>query len=106
MAYIEIRPKRSSHANCDHGAIWEDGADGYMHQKDVRVGEVRRCQHGRVQVCYQIGYRSRYVVDVSTPLWRTLSRFWTPRLYREAVAALESTPPPAAVPSTLRKAWK
>lgn len=79
----------TSHADCDHGGNWEAGPDGMLHEKRSRVGNVRRCQHGRVQVCYQVGYRTPRMVDVATPLWRTLSRVWTPRLYREAVAALE-----------------
>ena len=95
---------RTSHAGCRTQAEWV-AVNGYMHEVPTTVGDVRRCEHRRIQVCYRIGYNAGgcYVFG---PLWRTLSRFWTPRLYREAVEALEATPPPAAVPSTLRKAWK
>lgn len=53
-----------------------------------RLGDVRRCPHGKLQVLTEIGPAAR-VAGPGTHWWRTLSPVFTPVLYRRARAALE-----------------
>lgn len=46
-----------------------------------RVGDVRRCEHGVIQ----IGYEVRGTIP---PYWRDLHWFWNPVRYRRAKRAL------------------
>lgn len=46
-----------------------------------RVGDVRRCEHGRIMMAYD-------VPGVVPPYWRTLHPIWTPVLHWRARRAL------------------
>jgi len=75
-----IRPAIQSHDEC-WKQDWPHSA--YAH----RLGDLRRCVHGRVQVLTEVGPNAR-VAGPGTHWWRTLSRIWDRRAYRLATAAL------------------
>ena len=52
-------------------------------------GDVRRCEHGKVQVLVQVPLTAR-VQGPGTNWWRTLSPFWDRNTYKAAVQALEA----------------
>jgi len=59
----------------------------------ARSGDVRRCEHGRVQLAYD--------VPGSIPAyWRDLSPVGNPILYRRAANALTRTTPPGSTGET------
>lgn len=69
-----ILTNRERHRRCqqpNHGP-WDEWGD---------VGDVRRCEHGRIQEAYEV----RGVVP---PYWMDLSPFWTPIRYWRARRAL------------------
>lgn len=72
------RPAIKPHTEC-----WRQE----WHSPMGRLGDVRRCIHGEVQVLTQISEHAR-IQGPGTHWWRTLSRFWNPVLYRRARAAL------------------
>lgn len=74
-----IRPAVPPHKEC-----WRQE----WHAPMGRLGDVRRCVHGHVQVLTRISERAR-VQGPGTHWWRTVSPTWNPILYRRAVRALE-----------------
>lgn len=77
-----IRPAVQPHTEC-----WRQAWPLSSHQQ--RLGNVRRCPHGKVQVLTET--TSRTMAGPGTHWWRDLSRFWNPRDYRRATAALGGT---------------
>lgn len=73
-----IRPAVTPHSKC-----WQQDWQWQHH----RLGDVRRCPHGKVQVLTEIGPAAR-VAGPGTHWWRTLSPVFTPFLFRRARAAL------------------
>ena len=73
-----IRSKTPSHTEC-----WRQE----WHSPMGRLGDVRRCVHGRVQVLTRISENAR-VQGPGTHWWRTLSPFWNPITYQRARKAL------------------
>jgi hypothetical protein len=53
-----------------------------------RPGDLRRCEHGRLQIRTEVGPGSRSM-GPGTDWWRDLSPIWTPILYRRAMKALK-----------------
>jgi hypothetical protein len=75
-----IRPAKAPHSEC-----WRlDWADPL----GTRIGDVRYCPHGRVQVRTKTSPQSR-MQGPGTDWWRTLSPFWNPALHRRAKEALD-----------------
>lgn len=74
-----IRPAIQPHKEC-----WRQE----WHSPMGRLGDVRRCIHGEVQVLTRVSEHAR-TQGPGTHWWRTLSRFWNPITYRQAVKALE-----------------
>lgn len=67
-----------------HSACWR------LDWKDplgTRVGDVRRCHHGHIQLRTQTSPRSR-LQGPGMDYWQTLSPIWNPVLYRRARKAL------------------
>lgn len=54
----------------------------------VSIGDVRRCEHGKVWRA--TGYKRESRFFLSLDEWESLSRWRNPVLYRRAVRALES----------------
>ena len=52
------------------------------------LGDVRRCEHGKVQILTAVGPNAR-VAGPGTHWWRDLSPFWDRKLHKEAVSALD-----------------
>lgn len=80
-AQPNLRPKNKPHSECwrlDHSEVFS--WLGFP-------GDVRRCQHGRIQIRTEIGPNAR-VAGPGTDWWRTLSRLRNPILYRRAKRAL------------------
>lgn len=75
-----IRPTTQSHDEC-----WRQDwpLSAYAH----RLGDVRRCVHGRFQILTEVGPNAR-VAGPGSHWWRTLSRFWNLVDYRRARRAL------------------
>lgn len=55
---------------------------------DSRVGDVRYCRHGEVQVRTRVGPNAN-VAGPGTDFWDTLSPVWNPILYRKARKTLD-----------------
>lgn len=51
-------------------------------------GDVRRCEHGIVQICTET--TSRHVAGPGTHWWRDLHPFWNWKTHQIAVAALNA----------------
>jgi hypothetical protein len=79
MSQPNIRPKQQPHSECWR-LDWKDPLG-------TRVGDVRRCEHGHVQLRAQTSPRSR-MQGPGMDYWRTLSPIWDPILYRRARRAL------------------
>lgn len=79
QAQPNIRPKTQPHSECWR-LDWKDPLGS-------RVGDVRLCPHGRVQVRTETSPRSR-LQGPGMDWWRTLSPIWNPLTYRRAVRAL------------------
>lgn len=75
-----IRATEPAHSEC-----WQQDWPRFPWQH--RLGDVRRCPHGKVQVLTEVGPSSR-VAGPGTHWWRTLHPLLTPVLYRRARAAL------------------
>ena len=73
-----ILPKVQPHSSCWRLDLEERG----------RVGDVRRCVHGKVQVRKQVGIDAP-VAGPGTDWWYTLHPFWDRSTYKRAVLALE-----------------
>ena len=74
-----IRPKVQQHSDCWR-LDWKDPLGTF-------VGDVRHCPHGQIQVRTATSPNSN-LQGPGMDWWRTLSKFWNPRLYRQAEAAL------------------
>ena len=74
-----IRPATPPHSEC-----WRQD-----HNERGRVGDVRRCRHGAVQVRSKT--TSRTMAGPGTDWWRDLRPFLDRKEYRAAVAALDAT---------------
>ena len=72
----------------EHGAT--DGKPWIKHPGH-RIDDVRRCEHGKVQICCwrdRSNTRITFVPNALDYEWRDISKFWERKLYRQAVAAL------------------
>lgn len=78
-----IRRRPRPHSECWHQSWPED-----MHG---RVGDVRYCPHGRVQVRRKVPEHFS-TQGPGTDYWADLSRFLNRKEHRAAVAALEGSP--------------
>lgn len=77
---------RATHANCWRLEFTSNGdwdSNGFW----GRVGDVRRCVHGKIQIRRQVSIHSR-TAGPGTDWWQTLSPIWDPILYRRARKAL------------------
>lgn len=72
---------RKTHTNSCYRQDWP------LSRHEHRLGDVRLCPHGRIQVFSEIGVESS-LQGPGTHYWRDLSPFWNPIDYRRAKAAL------------------
>ena len=77
-----IRPATPPHGECWYNGWPEKGASF------PRIGDVRRCEHGVVQLMTET--TSRHVAGPGTHWWRDLHPFWHWKTHRIAVAALNA----------------
>lgn len=75
---VKIPPTaRPSHQQCSRPG-WDERP---------RLGYVRRCPHGKLQILAEVGVDSP-VQGPGTNYWRDLSRIWDRRTYKAAARAL------------------
>lgn len=68
-----------------HGECWKLTWPLTWHEH--RPGDVRRCNHGKIQILTQVPITAR-VQGPGTNYWRDLSPIWDPIKYRRANKAL------------------
>lgn len=77
---VNIRPV-TGHRDCWRQSIGEPNWFG-------RPGDLRRCEHGRLQVRTQVSEHAR-IQGPGTDWWRDLHPVWTPILWRRAQKAMK-----------------
>ncbi len=77
-----VKDRDQDHSRCyerDHYIL-----NGYCHpDMSHRLGDVRKCAHGKIQVLTQVDARNN-LQGPGTHYWSDLSRFWNRKKYQQA----------------------
>lgn len=82
---VTIKPRPNIAPSQPHKECWRQSWPLSRHEH--RLGDVRRCPHGKVQVLTDVGPYAR-TAGPGTHWWRTLSPIFDPITYRRARRAL------------------